>query len=402
MSTKEPDQVCAVCGRTRKAGEFFKQKNGERVDTCKDCLCTGINNSDPETFLPILERFDVPYIEKTWIEIANKAYAKNPKIFGSRSVIGTYLRQMCNMAQYKQFTYADTEKLTKEYKMEQENSKRLREANQARWEKQVQAGAMSPEEYQRLMAASDIPDESMPNFDLIAAKTVSLAGFAGSAVPTEDDWMKQLTEDDIKYLAIKWGSTYKPSEWIAMEKMYIDYSDEFELSVDREQVLKTICKLQLKMDQALDIDDTQTVLKLTQAQDQLRRSAKFTDAQNKEEKQREIDSLGELVRYVELKEGAIPFYEDPIEYPKDKIDWVIKDLKNYTTSLVYGDLGLGNLIESYIKKMEEKNNKDESIMDSSFSALKQREEAINAAPVTSTIQQEVEKECAELPLYEQE
>ena len=389
MATNEPDQVCVVCGRNRKAGEFFKQKNGERIDTCKDCLSMGINNSDPETFLPILKRFDVPYIEKTWIEIANKAYAKNPKSFGSRSVIGTYLRQMCNMAQYKQYTYADTEKLTKEYKMEQENAERIREANKARWQKQLQAGALSQEEYNRLMAASELSDDSIPNFDAVSANNSAIVGFAGSAIPTEDDWMKQLTEDDIKYLAIKWGSTYKPSEWIAMEKMYIDYSDEFELSVDREQVLKTICKLQLKMDQALDIDDTQTVLKLTQAQDQLRRSAKFTDAQNKEEKQREIDSLGELVRYVELKEGAIPLYDDPIEYPKDQIDWVIKDMKNYTTQLVYGDLGLGNLIESYIKKMEEKNKQDKDIMDSSFSALKQRDEAISSA---------IEQEFAELPI----
>ena len=389
MAANEPDQVCVVCGRNRKAGEFFKQKNGERIDTCKDCLSMGINNSDPETFLPILKRFDVPYIEKTWIEIANKAYAKNPKSFGSRSVIGTYLRQMCNMAQYKQYTYADTEKLTKEYKMEQENAERIREANKARWQKQLQAGALSQEEYNRLMAASELSDDSIPNFDAVSANNSAIVGFAGSAIPTEDDWMKQLTEDDIKYLAIKWGSTYKPSEWIAMEKMYIDYSDEFELSVDREQVLKTICKLQLKMDQALDIDDTQTVLKLTQAQDQLRRSAKFTDAQNKEEKQREIDSLGELVRYVELKEGAIPLYDDPIEYPKDQIDWVIKDMKNYTTQLVYGDLGLGNLIESYIKKMEEKNKQDKDIMDSSFSALKQRDEAISSA---------IEQEFAELPI----
>ena len=45
--------------------------------------------------------------------------------------------------------------------------------------------------------------------------------------------------------------------------------------------------------------------------------------------------------------------------PQDKIDFIINDMKNYTDNLVKNELGLGNLIESYIKKLEE--NKTKSV-----------------------------------------
>lgn len=43
---------------------------------------------------------------------------------------------------------------------------------------------------------------------------------------------------------------------------------------------------------------------------------------------------------------------DPDQYPQDKIDFTLKDLKSYTYRLVSEELGLGELIESYIQKLE--------------------------------------------------
>lgn len=102
--------TCSKCGRERPETEFFKQKNGERYSMCKDCLTQYIDNRDSSTFLWILEAFDVPYIEKKWIQMSNEVYKKNPGKFGPKSVIGRYIRSM-NMAQYKDYTYADTDKL---------------------------------------------------------------------------------------------------------------------------------------------------------------------------------------------------------------------------------------------------------------------------------------------------
>lgn len=52
--------------------------------------------------------FDVPYIEKKWMQITNERYKKNPSKFGPKSVIGTYLRTM-NMMQYRDFHYSDSD-----------------------------------------------------------------------------------------------------------------------------------------------------------------------------------------------------------------------------------------------------------------------------------------------------
>ena len=134
--------------------------------------------------------------------------------------------------------------------------------------------------------------------------------------------------------------------------MYKRYSNEYELNVDREEVLKKMCKTSLKMDEALDTGDVNGYKSLATVFDQLRKSGKFTEAQNKEDKQRYLDSIGELIALCEREGGSIEQLPDPDEYPQDKIDLTIRDLKSYTYGLVTNELGLGDLIESYIEKLE--------------------------------------------------
>lgn len=187
-------------------------------------------------------------------------------------------------------------------------------------------------------------------------------GFVPDVVAvTEDNIRQELTEEDIKYLALKWGMSYRPSEWVKMEDIYRQYASEYEMSVDREQVLKNICKVLLKMEQALDVGDVRAYKDLSGAFDTLRKSAKFTEAQNKDEETRDIDSIGELVAFVEQNSGVIPQFDDPIEYPKDKVDFVIADMKHYVDKLVRDDLGLSDTIETYINKVEK--SKSDGVQD---------------------------------------
>lgn len=169
----------------------------------------------------------------------------------------------------------------------------------------------------------------------------------------EEDIMNNLSDEERQRLQLKWGDGYSWSEYMRMEKTYEDYSNEYEISVDREQVLKNICKTALKMDKALDDNNIRDYKDLSSVFDQLRKSGKFTDSQKRDKKEREIDSIGQLVAFVEDEGGIIPQAPDPIEEPKDHIDFMIKDMKNYVDNLVKNELGLGNLIESYIKKAEQ-------------------------------------------------
>ena len=139
-----------------------------------------------------------------------------------------------------------------------------------------------------------------------------------------------------------------------METTYNKYAQEYDLNVDREEVLKKMCKTSLKMDEALDAGDVTGYKNLATVFDQLRKSGKFTEAQNKDDKQQVLSSIGELVALCEQEGGIIPALPqyDPDQYPQDKIDFTLRDLKAYTYSLVSNELGLGDLIESYIEKLE--------------------------------------------------
>lgn len=452
-------KTCAKCGKTKKETDFYKIPNTDkRCDLCKTCLTMYIDNRRPDTFKWILKKMDVPYIEKKWVELANKSYMKNPATFGPMSVIGTYLRTM-NMDQYNNLKYADSEKINNEKfqqaKKEQQNIKGTSydEEFENRLLESLKAGEISQAEYNTMSRKSvldrinekmrqgeeevannpdsvldkkelEVPENTVDseeikkNADVIsAAKDVEQEFLAKKAEeekkkkqskeaeepepqvldlmpdvasslgvnPVENisnaplditgemqnDFIpdvarideaqitESLTEDDIKYLSLKWGLLYKPSEWVKMEELYQKYAADYELSTDREQVLKNICKTDLKMNQALDVGDIKTFKDLQGANDMLRKSGKFTDSQKQEEKKRDIDSIGELVAFVESKGGIIPRKDDPINVPQDKIDFIINDMKNYTDNLVKNELGLGNLIESYIKKLEE--NKTKSV-----------------------------------------
>ena len=103
------------------------------------------------------------------------------------------------------------------------------------------------------------------------------------------------------------------------------------------------------MNQAIDCGDVSGYNTLSRVYDTLRKSAKFTAAQNKEAKNDYVDSVGELVAICE-REGFIPRYATDI--PQDKVDITLKDMNNYVRKLVTQDLGFGQQIEDSIKKLQ--------------------------------------------------
>lgn len=355
MTVDEGYKTCSKCGRSLKASaEFFKMKSGERCDLCKDCLTQYIDNRNPETFMWILEMFDVPYIEKKWTQLTNERYKKNPGKFGPKSVIGLYLRAM-NMLQYRDLTYADSDSINnvgKDIKVDEDYEEQLKA--------KLESGEISQGQYNTLTKTNrDVQKEGYDAKGFLIPEEETQPEEPQEQTPQyqvdPNYWTDQLDESDINYLMLKWGTMYTPEEWVKMETTYNKYSQEYDLNVDREEVLKKMCKTSLKMDEALDAGDVTSYKNLAAVFDQLRKSGKFTEAQNKEDRQQVLSSIGELVALCEQEGGiihALPQY-DPDQYPQDKIDFTLKDLKSYTYSLVSNELGLGDLIESYIEKLEQ-------------------------------------------------
>lgn len=73
--------------------QFYTHRNGEKTDMCKKCLTMHIDNFNPDTFLWLLEKMDVPYVAEEWNILRDRAFAKNPNLNGM-SVFGRYLSKM--------------------------------------------------------------------------------------------------------------------------------------------------------------------------------------------------------------------------------------------------------------------------------------------------------------------
>ena len=143
--------------------------------------------------------------------------------------------------------------------------------------------------------------------------------------------------------------------------------------------LKLACKTSLKSNQLLDIGDVDGAQKMIKMYDSLMKSGKFTAAQNKEESGDFVDSVGELIELCE-KQGYIERYY--IDSPNDKVDFTIKDMQQYTRTLIERETNLGALIEQAIKQNAQedenaKENADADIIDDADFSMDQIEKELD-------------------------
>ena len=357
-------KVCAKCGRERKLLDYYTYKDGSKIDLCKDCLTRHIDNYDPETYLWILQKLDVPYVPSEWNVLLERAFAKNPRLTG-KSVIGKYLSKM-KLKQWKNYGWADSEKLQAEEKERlaalQTEGQEVKEI-QEEIKEQFNKGEISEAEYKTMTnSATQMTNGAMPPIQPPPGYNPYADNGFGMIEEEDDDFAQDLTEEDKTYLSLKWGKLYKPSEWVRMEDYYQKMCNSFDIhDSDTEGTLIIICKVNLKMNKALDGGDVDGFQKLSRVYDSLRKSANFTAAQNKEDKEEFVDCVGEMVSYCEAKGGAIPEFKIE-EKDKDVIDKIIDDLKGYTKDLINDDKTLAQQIENYLiqKQASEQKKKDEA------------------------------------------
>ena len=127
---------------------------------------------------------------------------------------------------------------------------------------------------------------------------------------------------------------------------------------DTINTLILICKTNLKMNQYLDSGDIEGFQKISKVSESLRKTAKFTAAQNKDDKDEYVDSVGELIAMCE-RDGFIPRYVTDV--PQDKVDATLKDMNDYVKKLVTQDLGFGQQIEDALKKIQIQKEMEESL-----------------------------------------
>ena len=357
---------CPKCTKSmEETANFYSYKDKENKGThvhCKKCFTMHVNLREPSTVLPLLEELDFPYIAAEWTSLVDK-YGNNPKT-SSTAVFGRYIGKM-KLTQYKKYSFADTAKFMEEEKLRvmQDQAAKLNQINK----------------YRQAVADGELENIGVSS-DMVAAGETFVGGYddsllsdeeiANLACPTVDvdtvsgmDFFNEttngLTVEDKFYLFGKWGKTYTIPECIILEKLYLEMMDSYDIRTgSHKDYLLKICRVSLKIDQALECNDIEGYQKMARVYDVLMKSAKFTAAQIKDQADDYTDSVGSLVATCEEK-GFIPHYH---EERQDVVDVTLNDMNNYTRNLIMNEMNLGNLIEIHLTKMQAEQDKDEDEM----------------------------------------
>lgn len=341
---------CEKCRKTMSAEQFYRSRNTEKypnnglMNECKKCLTMHVDNWNPDTYLWILEDIDVPYIPEEWNKLMATYCAPGKKVTGT-TILGRYLAKM-QLTQWNKYRWKDNEFL------QELNNKKIEEAMKRQGYDAAEI-AQAIERGGTYVEAPPPPPASETN-----------SGYATyQSFPEEEelsDLGMELTDEDKIYLRLKWGKSYKPEEWIALEKLYNDMMDSYDIqSAGHIDTLKMVCKTSMKANQLLDMGDVDGAQKMIKMYDSLMKSGKFTAAQNKAEKGEYVDCISSLVAMCEA-DGFIPrYYTDG---PQDKVDRTLQDLQTYTRTLIMEESNLGVLIEKAVKDIQEQKEK-EAILD---------------------------------------
>lgn len=354
--------LCKKCGQRLSPVNFYTKRNKEKFDYCKKCMLLHFDAFNLETFDWILKEADVPYIELEWNIVRDKEYAKNPR--NVVKTLGKYLSRM-KLGQFKDYRYADSERLNEEQAKELElylkdNPSVALEGQQLK--ERYEHGLISEAEYKTKTSAAfrQKDDEEQMIAEAIREQTGQLPESYANALtnPTIGSSSKEyigpgadLAEDDRIYLAMKWGTMYTPNEWVTLEQNYTEMTESFDIrDADSINSLKMLCKANLKANQAIDMNDFDGFQKLSKVADGLRKSAKWTALQNKDELDGGINAIGKIVTFCEKEGGAIPRFDLSVE--QDVIDTIINDNKAYIKDLFYSDPSLSTRVEQYLQKRE--------------------------------------------------
>ena len=343
---------CEKCRKTLKGEEFYTSNNLEKfpndgkLPQCKKCITMHVDNWNPDTYLWILQDVDVPYIPDEWNKLMLKYAAPGMKVTGT-TIIGRYLSKM-KLKQHKDFRWKDTEFL-----QQMANSK----LEQTMKSQGYEAAEIAEAIYK---SNNTTPSDAVPPPPPPVQTEQSQVDYFDRN-ETYDDL--ELTDEDRTYLRLKWGKTYRPDEWVALEQLYQEMFNSYDIQAAGDiNTLKLACKCSLKANQLLDIGDIDGAQKTTKMYDGLMKAGKWTAAQNKTDDSELVDSIGELVAICE-KEAFIPRYY--VSGPQDHVDRTIEDLQKYTHDLIVNEHGLSLMMEMAIKQIEEEKERIEAAANAS-------------------------------------
>ena len=316
---------CPTCRKTLDEKQFFKTSRVDKhpsgfLPDCKTCLTMTVDDTDPSTFLPILKEIDVPYIPGEWRALLAKKDAR-----GS-SILGKYVSKM-RLNQFKKYRWADSES-----KMKEES-----EAIMTALRQETGSETEAEEKMNDLMSFNEFRSPEMQT----RTQEPNAAALYGLTPQTSK---YGLTQEEIDRLKLEWGEDYTEDQFLQLEQLFNDMKEAY---VIQDPIAisnaKMICKMTSKMNKFLDIDDVESVSKISRQLDLFIKSANLAPVQQKDRQQTTF-AISQLAFLVEREGGFIPEYY--IGEPNDKIDQILRDMQEYTEYLVRGESNIAEMVEN--------------------------------------------------------
>lgn len=146
---------------------------------------------------------------------------------------------------------------------------------------------------------------------------------------------------------LKWGDQYTFEELIQLDQLYTRTIKANNIISPMQKVaVKTLCQLQMKVNQAIRLEDSKALKEYSSAWSTFAKQANLEEMIN-EAKTEDITTVAELFQYMEDQGFIFKYFQGDC---KDEIDFAIKDIQDTNRRLILESTGLQAQLEEMIRQ----------------------------------------------------
>lgn len=169
--------------------------------------------------------------------------------------------------------------------------------------------------------------------------------------------LKDIKESFIQRAMLKWGEKYSFEQLIKLENLYSSQIKANNIiNPLQKEAVRTLCKLQIEMDEAMKIGDTKALKDYSASYGVFAKQAQLEDLIS-ETKTNDITTVAELYDYMERSGFEMKYYDGVV---RDEIDQAIKDIQESNRRFILESTGIGQTLEDMARKRQVRNEENKT------------------------------------------
>ena len=158
--------------------------------------------------------------------------------------------------------------------------------------------------------------------------------------------IKPVKESYIERGWVRWGEQYTFEELIKLDSVYSKTLKANNIiNPMQKEAIKTLCKLQIEMDEAIRAKDPKAIKDFSSAYSTFAKQADL-ETMISESKTDDITTVAELYKYMEDQGFIFKFHDG---FDRDEVDRAITDIQEANRRLILESTGLQSLLEEMIR-----------------------------------------------------